>query len=157
MQIVTSPAPDRGLIVAAVRYKSKAALWLFRGLGLLLLAVVLIGSVGSGSIDVLGVLLSLLAVVGVPWLLVNRAAGRCWRLFGDPGTYTVSAWGVQRASTLTQHGYAWAALSGIEEIPGQMLFVIGKTGFLPMSTAALLPGEREHILSTAAENGVPLR
>ncbi|WP_285560766.1 hypothetical protein [Actinoplanes regularis] len=156
MQIVTSPPPEHGLIVAAVRYKSKKALWLFRGLGLLLLMVVVIGSIASSSPDVVGLLLSMLAIFGVPWLLVSRAASRCWRLFGTSGTYTIDEWGVRRHSTLTQHGYAWSALSGIDELPGQLIFTTGKAGFLPMSTAALLPGDREHILAMAAQNNVRL-
>lgn len=156
VQIVTSPPPDRGLVVAAVRYKSKRVLWLFRGLGLLLLLVVVIDSIGSGSPDVIGLVLSLLAIVGVPWLLVSRAAGRCWRLLGTSGTYTIDEWGVQRHSALTRHGYGWSALSGIDELPGQLIFTTGKAGFLPLSTAALLPGDRERILAMAADNGVRL-
>ncbi|MEV6343553.1 hypothetical protein [Actinoplanes sp. NPDC051851] len=156
MQIVTSPPPDRGLIVAAVRYKSKKALWLFRGLGLLLLSAVVIDSIAAGSPDVVGLLLSLLAIVGVPWLLVSRATSRCWRLFATSGTYTIDEWGVQRHSALTQHGYGWSALNGIDDLPGQLIFTTGKAGFLPMSTAALLDGDREHILAMAAQNGVRL-
>jgi hypothetical protein len=156
VNIVTSPPPDRGLIVAAVRYKSKKVLRLFRGLGLLLLAVVVIDSIASGSPDVVGLLLSLLAIFGVPWLLVSRAASRCWRLFGTSGTYTIDEWGVRRHSTLTEHGYGWSALSGIDELPGQLIFNTGKAGFLPMSTAALLAGDREHVLAMASQNGVRL-
>ncbi|GIE76503.1 hypothetical protein Aph02nite_24530 [Actinoplanes philippinensis] len=131
--------------------------WLLRGLGILLLVVVLIDSVASRSIDAAGFAGGFLAVFGVPWLLAKRASDRCWRLLGTPGTYTVSDWGIQRSSALAQHGYAWSALRHIHEIPGQMIFTSRSAGFLPMPTAALLPGEREHILATAARNGVGLR
>ena len=157
MSITTSPPPDRGLIVAAVRFKSRTAAWVFRGLGLVLLAVVLIDSIASRSVDVVGFVAGFLAVFGMPWLLVSRAADRCWRLLGTPGTFTVSDWGIQRSSSLTQHGYAWPTLRGIQEIPGQLIFTIKGAGFLPMSTAALQPGERELILATAAQHGVPLK
>jgi hypothetical protein len=156
VQIVTSPPPDRGLIEAAVRYRSKRMLWGFRGLGLLLLAVVVIDSIAAGSPEVVGLLLSLLAIAGVPWLLVSRAVGRCWRVFGTSGTYSIDEWGVRRHSALMQYGYGWPALSRIDELPGQLIFTTGTAGFLPMSTAALLPGDRERILAMAARNGVPL-
>jgi hypothetical protein len=156
VQIVTSPPTDRRLIVAAVRFKSKRALWLFRALGLLLLAAVLIDSIASRSVDVVGFLLSFLAIFAVPWLLVSRAAGRCWRLFETGGTYTIDDWGVRRHGPLTEHGCAWPALRGVEELPGQLIFTINHAGFMPMSTATLLPGEREHILAMATHHSVSL-
>jgi hypothetical protein len=155
--IMTSPPPDRGLVAAAVRFHARAVSWLFQGLGLLLLAVVLVDSIASRSVDVVGFVGGFLAVFGVPWLLVKRATDRCWRLLGVPGTYTISDWGIQRSSALTQHGYAWPALRHVREMPGQMIFMSKSAGFLPMSTAALLPGEREHILATAAHHGVGLK
>lgn len=157
VQIVTSPTPDRGLVLAAVRSQARTVSWIFRGLGFLLLVVVLIDSVASRSVDVLGFAGGFLAVFGVPWLLVKRATDRCWRLLGVPGAYTISDWGVQRSSAVTQHGYAWSALRDIHELPGQLIFKSKTAGFLPMSTAALLPGEREHIIATAAHNGVLLK
>ncbi|MEU8660316.1 hypothetical protein [Actinoplanes philippinensis] len=157
MPIMTSPQPNRELVIAAVRFQSRTVSWLFRVLGILLLVVVLIDSVTSRSVDVVGFLGGFLAVFGAPWLLVKRATDRCWRLLGTPGTYIISDWGIQRSSALTQHGYAWSALRHIQEMPGQMLFTSKSAGFLPMSTAALLPGERELILATATHNGVGLK
>ncbi|MFI1994847.1 hypothetical protein [Actinoplanes sp. NPDC020271] len=157
MPIMTSPQPDRGLVAAAVRFQARTVLWLFRGLGLLLLVVVLIDSVASRSVDVAGFVGGFLAVFGAPWLMVKRATGRCWRLLGAPGTYTISDWGIQWSSALAQHGYAWSALRHVQEMPDQMIFTSKSAGFLPMSTAALLPGERERILATAAQNGVGIK
>jgi hypothetical protein len=64
---------------------------------------------------------------------------------------------VQRTDRLTQHSYAWPALSLVEELPGQLVFSIGTAGFLPMPTGVLLPGERERILAAAARYGVLIK
>jgi hypothetical protein len=40
VQITTSPPPDRRLIAAAIRHKSKPALWFLPGLGILLVLAV---------------------------------------------------------------------------------------------------------------------
>ena len=42
VQIVTSPPPDRRLLAAAIRHKSRATLWLFRALGVVLLLMALL-------------------------------------------------------------------------------------------------------------------
>jgi hypothetical protein len=135
----------------------KPGLWLLRVLGLLVVLVVLVDLLTSMSLDVFGVALGLLTIFAVPPLLVSRAVGRCWRFFGTPGTFAITDRGVQRTDVLTQHGYAWPALSGIELLPGQLIFSLGKRGFLSMSTALLAPGELEHILAMAAHHGVHLR
>jgi hypothetical protein len=157
VQIVTSPPPDRRLIAAAIRHKSKAGLWLLRSLGLLLVLISLVDLLTSVSLGVFGVVFGLLIIFAVPPLLVSRAVGRCWRFFGTPGTFAIAEWGVQRTDALTQHGYAWPALSGIEELPGQLILSLGKIGFLSMSTATLRPGELQHILAMAAHHGVHVR
>jgi hypothetical protein len=75
-------------------------------------------------------------------------------VFGAQATFTVDDWGVERVDALTRQGYAWAALSGVDRLPGQLVFSLGKAGFLPMATTALLPGELEQILAMAANNDV---
>ncbi|WP_213005070.1 hypothetical protein [Paractinoplanes toevensis] len=157
MQILTSPPPDRRLITAAVRSRSQPALWLIRGLGLLLALVALIDLATSDIFGVFGVSLGLLFAVGAPTLLVRRAVDRCWQFHGMPGTFAITDWGVQRSDALTQHGYSWPAVRGIDAAPEQLLFLIGKAGFMPMPTAALQPGEREQILATAAQRGITVR
>jgi hypothetical protein len=157
VQILTSPPPDRRLIAAAIRHKSKPGLWLFRVLGVFLVLVALVDLLTSVSLAVFGIVLGLLSIFVVPPLLVSRAVGRCWRFFGTPGTFAITDRGVQRTDALTQHGYAWPALSGIEQLPGQLIFSLGKNGFLSMPTALLAPGELEHILATAAHHGVHVR
>lgn len=155
VQIVTTPPPDRRLIVAAVRFQTPRSMMWLRVLGPLLVALTLIDWFVSGSLRASGLVAGVVFAV-LPWLVVGRVVARCWQLYGTPGTYTISDWGVQRWNGLTQHSYAWAALQGIREIPGQLIFVVDRAGFMPMSMAALLPGEREQILGTAARNGVRL-
>jgi hypothetical protein len=157
VQIVTSPPPDRRLISAAIRHKSKAALWVVRGLGIALVLVAGVDLIGDPASGAFGVLVGLLLIFGVPPLLVSRAVTRCWRLFGTPGTFVIGDAGVERADALTRHGYAWPAFTGVEVLPGQLIFALGKTAFLPMSTAALLPGQQQHVLGLATHYGVPVR
>jgi hypothetical protein len=157
VQILTSPPPDRRLIAAAIRHKSKPALWLLRLLGTLFVVVALVDLLTSVTFAVFWVVLGLLTIFAAPPLLVSRAVGRCWRFFGTLGTFAITDRGVQRTDALTQHGYTWPALSGIEQLPGQLIFSLGKSGFLSMPTASLASGELEHILAMAAHHGVHLR
>jgi hypothetical protein len=154
VQIMTSPPPDRQLVAAAIRHKSRGSLWVFRGMGFVLLLVALVELLANLSFDVVTIGFGLLIGVGGPPLIVRRAAARCWQQVGTPATFSIADRGVQRTDLLTQHSYAWPAVSSVEELPGQLLFSLGKTGFLPMPTGALLPGEREQILATAAQYGV---
>jgi hypothetical protein len=160
VQIVTAPPPDRRLVAAAVRHKSKSSLWLFRILGAVLALVALLDLL-LAAVDAeqggIGIVLGLSAAFAVPALLVRWSVSRCWPLLNDQGAYTISDWGIERTGTLTRLGYAWATLSGIDQLSGQLVFSVRRAGILPMSTAALAPGELEQTMAKAAEHGIRIR
>lgn len=152
--IVTSPPPDRKLIAAAVRHKSWGLLWVVRGLGIVLVLVALVDTLIEVLPGAAGVVIGLLLIFAAPPWLVKRAVDRCWRVFGTQGAFEISDAGLHRTDELTRHGYAWPAFTTVEVLSGQLLFSVGKAGFMPMSTAELAPGQVEQVLELAAAHGV---
>ena len=156
MPILTSPLPDRRLLAAAVRRRSQPALWVMRSVGLFFALFGLLDFLLTGSCvtAVFEVAVGLLLALAVPAWLISRAAGRCWLVFGTPASYEIGDIGIQRTDLLTRYSYAWPAVSLVEDVPGQLIFSMGKRGFVAMPTSALIAGQLEHVLALAAGHGV---
>ena len=156
MPILTSPTPDRKLLAAAVRRRSQAALWLMRSVGLFFILFGFLDAILTRTCVTAAfeVTIGLGLVFAVPAWLVRRATARCWLVYGTPASYEIGDVGIQRTDLLTRHSYAWPAVSLVEDVPGQVIFLLGRIGFLAMPTSALIPEQIEHVLALAAGHGV---
>ncbi|MEH0825699.1 YcxB family protein [Micromonospora sp. CPCC 205739] len=84
------------------------------------------------------------ALRAVPWIaaavvaallspLVLRTLVRAsWKMYGIPITWTISDEGVRYANALSDGTVRWAALTGVEPIPGQLLFRLSRYQVFPM-------------------------
>jgi hypothetical protein len=137
--------PDRRQITAAVRHVSHRRLWIVRLVGV---AIALIGiamlfadeGIGAGlTFAALGVFW----IIAMPLIALRKATGASMKIIGHPTAYRVDADGVHQNSQIAATTFRWPLITGIEELPEQLLVRLGKVQFLPLPTTSLPEPTRE--------------
>ena len=154
MQITARPTPR--LMAAAIRRSLHRHLMVARvaGWAAILLALLLDLFTPAGlspSLLVIGVVLA----VGVPMLLVNNGTKRALRV-AHLTTYEITDGGVAFSTVRSRHAYAWNALTGVDHLPGQLVFRRGRARFVPVPTAGLDAFQIHEVLRAAAAHGLPV-
>jgi hypothetical protein len=149
-------APDRARLTAATRQASRSALLILRVAGVVfgVLAVVQLAVLG----DVVTAAVFAVACVALVWLLpallVRRAVGKSWQLLGVPSSWELRDDGVRHATALGETLIRWAAVTGVRQLPDQLVLRLGNGQFVPMPIGALTPGERDELFALLRERGL---
>jgi hypothetical protein len=137
--------PDRRQITAAVRHVSRRRLWIVRLVGV---AIALVGIAMLFADEGIGAGLTY-AALGVGWIIampliaLRKATGASMKIIGHPTAYRVDSDGVHQNSQIAATTFRWPLITGIEELPEQLLVRVGKVQFLPLPTASLPEPTRE--------------
>jgi hypothetical protein len=132
--------PSQGQVVAAIRYASRKAFWVFRIFGLAVFVYGLSVTVVEDAPFWYAAFFALLgAVVGVflPWFIERRATRTSMKTIGMPTAYRVDAEGVRSGNALTEGVIRWPLISRIDELPGLVMVRMGRARFIPIPVGDL--------------------
>ncbi len=158
MHIHIEAQPDRRRFAAAIRHRNRGLFWAVRllgaamaVLGLLVAAMDRLSHAGLWPVGLASAGIGVLVALLVPgWLLRNGLRSMPKTLLG-PNHIELTDESVKSSSAL--HGFElnWAAVVGVEEIPGQLLLLTGPRQFFVVPTDGLSGAElaelRAHIAS----------
>jgi hypothetical protein len=136
--------PSRGQVVAAIRYASRKAFWIFRIFGLAVFLYGLGGAVfGDGPVGfavgmaVFFALLGALVAVFLPWFTERRATRTSMKMVGIPTAYRIDAEGVRSGNALTDGVIRWPLISRIDEVSDLVMVRMGRARFIPIPVGQL--------------------
>ncbi|MEO3781439.1 YcxB family protein [Micromonospora sp. B11E3] len=147
--------PDRRRLSAAVRHAHRRMLLPYR-IGLVLAVVLLLAALFVFPSRVLAyVWLGCAVFCAVfPPLVVRAVVRASWKLHGIPTTWTFTDEGVHTANALSEGTVRWAALSGVERMPDQLIFRINRQQVFPVRIDGLDAGQRERLFDLLRERGL---
>ena len=145
--------PDPRLIAAALRHSLRRPVLLARVAGWAAIGLAVLHQVAGNGLDHTLLLLGVVLAVGIPTFLVNTGARQA-RRDGQVTTYEITDGGVAFSSVSSRHAYAWNALTGLDHLPGQLVFRRGRARILHIPTAGLNAFQIHEVLQAAAAHGL---
>ncbi|WP_446213175.1 YcxB family protein [Micromonospora sp. IBSANI012] len=154
MMISFETQPDRRRLTAALRRAYRRTLLLYWLCPVALLLPALVDVLLGDPLE------------GVPWFaaavtavvlspLILRALVRAsWKMHGIPITWTISDEGVRCANALSDSVIRWEALTGVEPIPGQLLFRLSRHQVFPVPIDGLSVEQRAELYSYLRGRGL---
>ena len=152
LQITARPNPR--LTAAALRHGLRRPVLLARVAGWAAIGLAVLDQTAGDGLHPTLLLLGVVLAVGIPVVLITTGTRRT---LGDgPTTYEITDGGVAFSTVRSRHAYAWNALTGVDHLPGQLVFRRGRARFVPVPTAGLDAFQIHEVLRAAAAHGLPV-
>ncbi|WP_346540147.1 YcxB family protein [Micromonospora sp. DPT] len=146
--------PDRRHLTAALRRAYRRTLLLYRLCPVVLLLPALIELLFGDPLEALPWVAAAVTAVLLSPLVLRTLVRASWKMHGIPITWTISDEGVRCVNALSDSVVRWAALTGVEPIPGHLLFRLSRYQLFPMPIHGLSAEQRAELYSYLRDRGL---
>ncbi|MEV0809765.1 YcxB family protein [Micromonospora sp. NPDC050200] len=137
--------PDRRRLTAALRRAHRRMLLLYRLCPLVLLLPALVDLLTGDPLDAVPWIAAAVTAALLSPLVVRALVRANWKMYGIPIRWTISDEGVRYANALSDGAVRWEALTGVESIPGQLLFRLSRYQVFPVPIDGLAAEQRAEL------------
>ncbi|WP_435828155.1 YcxB family protein [Micromonospora purpureochromogenes] len=147
MMISFETQPDRRRLTAALRRAYRHTLLLYWLCPVVLLLPALVAVLLGDPLEALPWVAAAVTAAVLSPLVLRALVRASWKMHGIPITWTISDEGVRAANALSDGIVRWEALTGVEPIPGQLLFRLSRYQVFPVPIDGLSVEQQAELYS----------